>query len=140
MESNQMLSPQSFFKSEETRASHALGASRGGKIAGTKNRANGHWARISQMVDRVAAAEKAGQIAVESGQVYEIQNHEASVRGGKTQGKIAVQSGQWEMVRPLGLHNRWHVTGTTSKNGNWIEAKPSPKCSFCIAKGLIKYV
>jgi hypothetical protein len=101
-------------------------ARKGGNVQGAKNRDNGHWARVSQLSDRVAAAKKAGKIAVETGQVYEIQNHEASVRGGKTQGNNAKESGQWDVVRPYGLHIRHHVYNLRNADSKF--------CFFCDTK------
>jgi hypothetical protein len=112
-------------------------ARKGGNVQGPKNRDSGHWARVSQLSDRVAAAEKAGAIAVETGQIYEIRSYEASVRGGKTQGKIAVDTGHWEKVAPRGLHVRWHLKGSTAKDGTWVDPKPNPRCDLCIQEGLI---
>jgi hypothetical protein len=98
-------------------------ASKGGTIVGRKNVESGHWAKVSQMADRVEAAKKAGKIAVETGQIFEIWSLEASQRGGKTQGNNAVESGQWDNVRPFGLHVRWHV-----KN---LRTTDSKFCHFC---------
>jgi hypothetical protein len=128
------------FKSQESEKHYTAGAVKGGQIQGGKNRDNGHWAKVSQMVDRVAAAKKAGKIAVETGQVYTISTPESCSQGGKTQGNREVENGHFAKIRPKGLHTRWHVTGTTTKSGTWVEPKPNPKCSFCIAEGLITYV
>jgi hypothetical protein len=77
---------------------------------------------------------------VKSGWLDKIRTREGSSKGGKTrgpiQGKINAENG--DLAR--GLHKRWHVLGTTTKRGDWRDAKPNPKCDFCISEGLIAYV
>ena len=102
----------------------------GGKIQGARNIETGHWQRISQMVDRVAAGKRAGALAKATGRIYTIKTYESSLkgalnqrkedkaRGGRTQGFKNIQSGHLEKIRHIKNHvNRSVIVET---------------CRFCI--------
>lgn len=88
--------------------------------------------------DRVAAARKAGAIAAETGQINRIKTKDSCFRGGKTQGKRAVESGQWEEIKGMGLHTRWHTKESRcGRSDKIINPKPNPRCVFCSEQNLV---
>ena len=111
---------------------------KGGKTTGAINLASGRWAVVSQLCNRVVAAKKAGAIARDTGQINRIQSKDASRRGGITQGNKAVESGQWDEIKGLGLHTRWHVSGTRcGRSTRFVGPKPNPQCVFCSEQNLV---
>jgi hypothetical protein len=109
----------------------------GGRIGGRRNVESGHWATLRTPEIIMMGAKAAGAVAVKTGQIYRIRTKEACYRGGVTQGNKAKESGQWGEVKNLGLHTRWHVKGSTAKNGRAVEAKPNPRCTLCSEQNLI---
>jgi len=102
-----------------------------------------------KFIDRdvqVAAARQVGLANAASGQLADITTPESCSLGGKIQAEKNLQSGRWDEIRMMvdrsrcgrsTCHKRWHVAGSFTSRGVWVDPKPSPRCEFCVEENLI---